>query len=97
MSYERTIPPTSAHGALVASRAVGNVPIAVPAPAPRPRRRGLPGRFTSLVESWADASMHRRDAELLRSMPDYLLRDIGLTRDDVRHASALRARLGVGR
>ena len=96
MSYERRILPASADGAPVAPRAA-NVSIAVPALAPRPRRRGFPGIFTSLVESWAAAWTHRRDAELLRSMPDYLLRDIGLTRDDVRHTAALRARLGVGR
>ena len=93
MSYERRILPPHADGAALAERV--NAPIAVPALAPRPRRRG--GLFTSLVESWAAARAHRRDTELLRSMPDYLLRDIGLTRDDVCDAVALRSRIGVRR
>ena len=96
MSYERRILPARADGAAVAPRAA-NVSIAVPALAPRPRRRGLQGLFTSLVESWAATWARRRDAKLLRNMPDYLLRDIGLTRDDVRDAVALRSRIGIRR
>ena len=49
--------------------------------------------FASLVDRWAAAEARRRDAQRLRGAPDYLLRDLGLTRDDVRDGRALLARL----
>ena len=47
-----------------------------------------PGRFARWIGRMLDgavaADARRRDTERLRTMPDYLLKDIGLTRDDVR-------------
>jgi uncharacterized protein YjiS (DUF1127 family) len=37
--------------------------------------------ITRTAANWRDADKRRRDAALLSQMPDYLLHDIGLTRD----------------
>ncbi|MEI9419011.1 DUF1127 domain-containing protein [Mesorhizobium sp. Cs1321R2N1] len=57
-------------------------------PAPLPRRRSFP--FISWVRSrlparWYDRHLERRD---LREIDDHLLRDLGLTREDVRRECA---------
>jgi uncharacterized protein YjiS (DUF1127 family) len=49
--------------------------------------------FAGLADRWAAAEARRRDARRLREAPDHLLRDLGLTRDDVRDRQALLARL----
>jgi uncharacterized protein YjiS (DUF1127 family) len=59
----------------------------LPATAPLGRLvAGLAGR-------WAAVEARRRDARRLRGAPDHLLKDVGLTRDDVRDGRALLARL----
>ncbi|TPL81169.1 DUF1127 domain-containing protein [Mesorhizobium sp. B2-3-13] len=57
-------------------------------PAPLPRRQSFP--FISWVRSrlparWYDRHLRRRD---LREIDDHLLRDLGLTREDVRRECA---------
>ncbi|TPJ40768.1 DUF1127 domain-containing protein [Mesorhizobium sp. B2-5-13] len=57
-------------------------------PAPLPRRQSFP--FISWVRSrlparWYDRHLQRRD---LREIDDHLLRDLGLTREDVRRECA---------
>jgi uncharacterized protein YjiS (DUF1127 family) len=47
-----------------------------------------PGRFRRwigrAVERWTEAEARNGYVERLRAMPDYLLKDIGLTRDKLR-------------
>ncbi|MEI9422524.1 DUF1127 domain-containing protein [Mesorhizobium sp. Cs1299R1N1] len=57
-------------------------------PAPLPRRQSFP--FINWVRSrlparWYDRHLQRRD---LREIDDHLLRDLGLTREDVRRECA---------
>ena len=54
---------------------------------------GLRRLAVALRDRLAAAKVRRREGERLRAMPDNMLRDIGLTRDDVRSEAALRARL----
>jgi uncharacterized protein YjiS (DUF1127 family) len=41
------------------------------------------GGFSQILETMRRRSQHRRIAPVLRQMDDYLLQDIGLTREDV--------------
>jgi uncharacterized protein YjiS (DUF1127 family) len=54
-------------------------------------RRGLGHLIAALADRWIAAEARRRDAERLATMPDYLLRDIGLTRNAVRGEPTVRA------
>ncbi len=50
----------------------------------RRRRRGNP--LTRLFARMAERARTRRDIAYLNDQPDRMLRDIGLTRDQIRHA-----------
>jgi uncharacterized protein YjiS (DUF1127 family) len=53
--------------------------------APLPITSGRLRRWIGrMIERQIAVEARSRDIERLRAMPDYLLRDIGLTRDDVR-------------
>lgn len=47
------------------------------------RRPSLGGFLRGLWTAWLERERIRRDRAHLASLPDYLLRDIGLTREDV--------------
>jgi|HigsolmetaAR202D_1030399.scaffolds.fasta_scaffold38008_2 uncharacterized protein YjiS (DUF1127 family) len=51
---------------------------------PLARRESVPGHllraFAGLLLAWDEALRHRRDRAHLESLPDYLLRDVGLDR-----------------
>jgi uncharacterized protein YjiS (DUF1127 family) len=67
--------PQRSHDFLLAAHGIAPLPI-------------TPGRFgrwvRQVLADHAAAEVRNRDIERLRAMPDYLLRDIGLTREDVR-------------
>lgn len=46
------------------------------------RRLGL--RLAALLQDWIERDLARRQMRQLRRLDDHLLRDIGITRDDVR-------------
>jgi uncharacterized protein YjiS (DUF1127 family) len=52
------------------------------------------GRFTVLVRLWRNVQT-RKDLRLLQSMDDHVLRDIGLTRDEVRRLLSLSNRVDL--
>ena len=87
MSFERTVIRAAER---VEAPVASSASVAAPGPSPAARPRGLPELFAGLVDRWIAAAARRREAKRLRSMPDYLLKDIGLTRDDVRSGDALR-------
>ncbi len=51
-------------------------------------RRGAFGRFSGLALWWRNCKV-RKDLQLLEFMDDYMLRDIGLTRGEVRRLLSL--------
>ena len=55
--------------------------------APTDSNRWLKDRFGSFFAALRAHDQARRDLIRLSQMPDYLLRDMGLTRGDVRHLS----------
>jgi uncharacterized protein YjiS (DUF1127 family) len=54
--------------------------------APTDPNRWLKDRVGSLFAALRAREQARRDLIRLSQMPDYMLRDIGLTRGDVRHS-----------
>ncbi len=57
--------------------------IAIPARA-RAEGRRWPDRIRALIDAWIARDAYRRQLHQLRQLDDRLLRDMGLTPDDVR-------------
>lgn len=66
---------------------VHDTTISRPAIAEADRGLALVARLTAFIRAWFDRrdrkAEHRRAIRELQSQPDYILRDIGLDRDDI--------------
>jgi uncharacterized protein YjiS (DUF1127 family) len=61
-------------------------PAARSAAAPAPRLRFPLRALRALLDRWAEAERERRNLQALLSLPDHLMKDVGVTRGDLRLA-----------